>query len=270
MKEYFDVIGYFSSKYISHKRNIISRVHNCLLKALQVEIVLPKLIVMVLDNDIVHNVDEVPRFVCKTEVLGKIMAYLFKELHKVIMTYKEALPNRARRYKYPQIIWIAPPENVNFTRDENRLRSKFTYCLNWLCAMYDEMHTLELKKIWDTEDGNLFVPDAARFTAEGYLRYWSAVDKTVKYFDSTVCRPNNPKQKKEVNNNNNSRDGVPPGAPINNQQRNNAQKRHWNRKWISSKVPCSNRLPDRLSDGRKLPHPPQASNTTDGRDDRRN
>ena len=48
--------------------------------------------------------------------------------------------------------------------------------------------TLPLKKVWDAKDNNLFLKDSQCFTTDGYLAYWEAIDRTVRYFDSIFLK----------------------------------------------------------------------------------
>ena len=142
MKIYYDVFTFYSNDYMApNDINAVSRVRNSLICAIRDLINLPKVIVIVLDDDIVKSV-KVPKDVSETEVYGRIVTYLVKEYHRILEAYKDLLPNKSRKYKFPQVIWIAPPNNRDFKN--NNKRSKFASALDTVCKMYDEMVMLEL------------------------------------------------------------------------------------------------------------------------------
>ena len=51
-----------------------------------------------------------------------------------------------------------------------------------------QLHTsvLELKKIWDPNDSSLVIYGTEKFSPLGYTKYWEAVDRMIKYCDTTT------------------------------------------------------------------------------------
>ena len=44
------------------------------------------------------------------------------------------------------------------------------------------MTTLEMIKVWDHNDSNLFISESYRFTAEGLKKYWMSADSAIRYW----------------------------------------------------------------------------------------
>ena len=109
---------------------------------------LPKAIIFVLDNNIIQEV----QFNHSDEYDGFLMVlkYLVGTVHKLISSYKEKLPTKAKREFFPHIIWIAPPDHISFP--DRIAHRKFGEALETTILQYDEMCVLRLKKVWDTEE----------------------------------------------------------------------------------------------------------------------
>ena len=75
-----------------------------------------------------------------------------------------------------------------FLGEENELRDKFNSCLRAIGKLHENVSVLELKKIWDRHDSQLFVQSTSRYTAEGLRSYWLAVDRSIQFCDTTIMK----------------------------------------------------------------------------------
>ena len=122
--------------------------------------------------------------------------HIMDMLHEFILSHKKKLPAKARKYKYPSVIWIIPPVHCNFS--DFRKRQNFAVSLQDAAMQFNEMRYLQLKT-WDQEDMKLIDRNNTggyRFTSRGLLRYWSAVDNAVEFWDSQH-KPQMPARKRE-------------------------------------------------------------------------
>ena len=107
----FEVRSFFNSKYVSHDPSVLSRIHNCLVKALNENATLPKVIIFVLDNGILkemaHNGSGIS---IKIETQ---LNWLLKECEKVVTMYKAFLPSKSVREYVPNSYGLHPC-NINF------------------------------------------------------------------------------------------------------------------------------------------------------------
>ena len=180
--DHYDVKAFTTSRYLSHDRSVVSRFRNLLVKAIHEEILLLKAIVLVPEDDIIRNIQyEGPDVI---EAYKRIVQWISKEIHRVILAYKDIMPNKARRYRYPAVIWVVPPTNVNFFN--NDLRRDFGLALESAASKYSEFWALQLKKVWETDNPNYYDDNGQRFTAKGKKKYWEAVDSTVKFWSTTL------------------------------------------------------------------------------------
>ena len=163
---------------------MLTRLWNGVAKAIKENILLPKMMVIVPDDDIIKLIQhDGPEFV---KSAGRILNSIMKDHEKLISIQKDHLPRRSRRHMYPQIIWIEPPVHINFSN--NLLREQFNNKLNDVASYYENVSVLQLKKVWDPDNGNLYLADSAHFTSEGLNANWRAIDATVRYADTILVK----------------------------------------------------------------------------------
>ena len=151
-------------------RNILSRLRNSLVTALNEHKGLPKLIVFVIDDDIItsaptNSEDSI------TQQYEYILNALFKLIERSIDCYKDVLPAKAKREHVPHILWMAPPTHKFFSESNNEKRCKFANALNNVVLLYTDVTMLRLVKSWNHEDSNLFLKEQYRYTSEGLRKY---------------------------------------------------------------------------------------------------
>ena len=190
VKANFDFTGFFAS-FINDNPSLISRMTNLLINAIECKVngrllPLPKIVVVVPDNDIICLLSDKDCFSGIAQLLSQIVNHIMTEYERTLAVYKEYLSAKSLHPGYPHILWIQAPQHNNFK--DNSLRFKFNKCINELVHHHANTSTLELKKVWDPSDVNLFLAESQRFTNEGYHAYWEAVDWTVRYFDSVILR----------------------------------------------------------------------------------
>ena len=176
----FDTVGFFTN-FFNDNPSMVSRMANLMNSVIECKynsklMSLPKLIVIVPDNDIIKLLSEKDCFSSLSKPFSRILNYIMTEHERAIASYKDYLPAKCIQ-DYPYILWIQAPFHDNFT--DNSLRYKFNKCLTEAVNFHLNMSTLELKKVWDSKDSNLFIKENQRFTCDGYRSYWEAVDRTV-------------------------------------------------------------------------------------------
>ena len=182
--QFYGVTTFATNKFNSNNPSLISRMHNQLVRAINEEILLPKIIVVVPDEDILSLVQ------CNKEDFtyncSSITDWLMKQYTRIMLEYRNTLPLRSKQLTATQVVWIEAPYHVSFRNNE--LRKLFNQSLSDVARYHECMSVFQLKKIWDQEDSNFYMGDADRFTAEGLHAYWAAVDKTIKFCDTTVMK----------------------------------------------------------------------------------
>ena len=172
MKEHFGVTAFMNNS-LDVNRSILSRMRNCLIKAIEDKYLLPKLIVILMDADILScTKDE------QMTVYTSLINWLAVEFNKLVNIHKDRLPMRAVKGEYPHFVWIAPLRHVNVKN--NYYREKITSSIKTVTSTFNNHIMLQLKKIWDAEDRTLF--KHKRLTEIGLGKYWESVDSAIEFW----------------------------------------------------------------------------------------
>ena len=146
---------------------------------------LPKVIILVLDNDVVKDIEQVDSTLPVS--VETLLNWLIKEVNQVVQNYKNYLPKKSLCEYVPHILWICPPTHKYFGERSNLKRKEMTKCLNELLKSQTNMSCLQMVKIWDHEDSSLFIYDLYRFTTERIKKYWLSVDSAIRYWVTAIA-----------------------------------------------------------------------------------
>ena len=188
IKAHFDTVGYYNNTFSSDNPSLISRMANLMSHAMASQIggwlqPLPKLIIVVPDNDIIRLFEE---FEGISKPLSCILNYIMTEHERCIGSFKEMLPAKSLKADYPQILWLHAPQHDNFANNSQRF--KFNKCLDEVSKLHSNVSTFMFKKVWDPKNGNFYLKESGRFTADGLRAYWETADRTARYFDSVILK----------------------------------------------------------------------------------
>ena len=184
----FEVSEFTSARSTSNTRNILSRIRNNVATALNEHSGLPKLILFVLDDDIITSIPSNSNDNSLTKEYEYVLNSLITMLERVIDTYKDWLPSKAKRENIPHLLWIAPPSHRYFSDSNNEKRAKFTSALGTVVTLHDNNSMLRLVKFWDHNDTNLFLEEQYRFTNEGLNIYWRSIDAGIKFWGLALAK----------------------------------------------------------------------------------
>ena len=147
MGDHFDILEFTSNRY--EDGNVLNRIHNNVVRAMEKHVLFPKSIPVILDSDLIKSLDDQDI----ARVVGIGIDYLVKTLHHTIATYRDLLPAKSRRFKYPTVLWITPPCHVNFT--DNVKRQHLSGAIENAALQYNEMRFLKLRN-WSYHDTSFF------------------------------------------------------------------------------------------------------------------
>ena len=116
MKQNFDVLPFFTMGKSAADPEIISRIRNCLIEALNKKPLLPKYIMVVLEHDILDGLlDRNDRISDAKIIITRAIEAMMSGMQRLILERKEFLPKKLIKIGYPQTIWIEPPQHKNFS-----------------------------------------------------------------------------------------------------------------------------------------------------------
>ena len=187
MKQNFEISIFFNTDYMKTSsfehntqiKNRVARVHNTLVRAMRTRGTLPKFILLILEDDIINFLNFNDYGV--SEMQGRVIEFLVKEINASIESFKGFLPNKAKKQRYPQLIWLQPSLHKNYYN--TGLRKKFGTNMNNIVPIYSNNTVLRLKQFWDSENSNLVCTHRSRLSAQGHRTFWQAVDRTMRFAD---------------------------------------------------------------------------------------
>ena len=150
--------------------------HNQFISAIKEHTLLPKLVVLIMDDDLICTFKYADYGV--SEAFGHIIHSLAAEFNKIVESYKDKLPLKALRKEYPKFIWIAPPLNCSF--DNNILRNKLTKSIKSTLEIQQHQMMLKIVICWEYDNSSLY--RNGFFTADGFHKYWQSIDSAIEFW----------------------------------------------------------------------------------------
>ena len=113
-----------------------------------------------------------------SSVFGACINWLVSEMHRIVTGYKEQLPSKSRKFRYPQFLWVPALYHDGF--DNNLYREKFNKGLYSVMDLYREMNILKLHT-WNPKDSATVTNGS--LNGVGHNRYWTAVNDAFQAWD---------------------------------------------------------------------------------------
>ena len=151
-------------------RSVLGRIRNTLASVLNVDLLLPKYVMLVIDDDILRCVKFNRQGLLM--IFGKCIQWLADELHTMIMQVKSWLPVKAKKLRYPQLLWVTLPYHSNFKN--NNIRFKFNQGLESVVSKYADMKVLKIRRRWNYSDNSVAL--TGKLVTDGVVTYWSGID----------------------------------------------------------------------------------------------
>ena len=118
-RENFEVSGFMGDSFKSLDTNLISRMRGTFLKAIKDKVLLPKMVVLVPDDDIINYLKG--RGSATSYSMGKVLHWIMSEFARLVAGHKDQLQKRARKTNYPHFIWIQAPLHKYFSKENAQL-----------------------------------------------------------------------------------------------------------------------------------------------------
>ena len=163
--------------------NPLSRILNVLLSAMRSKAFLPKLMVIILEDDIIKYTRYDDYGV--TALYGQLIDYLATEVRKLIDEFKQKfLPAKTSREDYPQVLWVLPTTHMFYHSNKNTLRKKFAGEMEIQLRFQPYMHAVKLSKIWaGVGNHNLVGRYDHRMTVMGIAGFYKDLDEIVRLYN---------------------------------------------------------------------------------------
>ena len=159
-------------------RSVLGHLHNAFVAALNANGKLPKMILVVIEDDIIKCVNFDKAGI--SQVFGRCVQWLADEIRTAIHKHKADLPGKCKKNLYPQVFWVAIPSHLNFLN--NHTRFKFNQSLETVLLLYNEMKVLKLQRRWQFNDTSVSI--IGQITPPGFTTYWSVVDEAIQFWEN--------------------------------------------------------------------------------------
>ena len=176
IRAHYDITSVCSGRIDASGRNIISRLRNHLVHLMNEQVVPPKAIIIILDDEMLKELNHFKPGI--SEALGRLFEWLLNQFHRLMTAHKEKLPTKSRKFKFPTFIWFNLPTHNGFKYDEYRI--KYNAALEKAVILFQEMKLLKFLN-WDAEDNDLI--SDSKFTSFGLTKYWMSVNDAFEIWD---------------------------------------------------------------------------------------
>ena len=183
LRQHFNMITFCTGSTNASLRgcNVIGHVHNNYIQAINDHVLLPKYLIICVEDDILKAVNHYKSG--SDLAYAPLVKWLSMEIHRCTTAYKEKLPTKARKFKYPQILWPLLVFHDDFS--DNYYRDKFNGCILSAILRHRNMYSLRVLT-WDNSDRNLV--SNGSMTSKGTHCYWEALNDAFMAWDKDQMR----------------------------------------------------------------------------------
>ena len=179
---HYDATGFCQSATTALNGNILSRIRNALVEAINAQVVLQRAVILVLDNDLLNYFNHYKPGV--SLLLGKAVEWIANQFHRIITAHKEKLPSKSRKFKYPTILWSKLPIHKEWT-EINESRTKLNTCIKNTVSLFREMEILEFPE-WNSNDSSIVT--RSKLNAKGFIQYWQCINRGFEEWDKAQMK----------------------------------------------------------------------------------
>ena len=201
-KSNFEIKVVTNNRFSEWSNDTLSRIRNAFLNAAQNGKVIPKLITVIMEDDVIKRIGDQPELGL---IYNKIINWLFAEFKKILESTMDLVAPKSKKEDNPYILWILATRHEKYPNDKKR--GKFNDCLTSVGKLYSNNFTLDLKQLWDPKELSLYNPNEKKLTAYGLKTYWKSVDRTIKFCNSIIDRITAKKYLNRINNVSHQRPG---------------------------------------------------------------
>ena len=176
IKDSFEYYAYCQSKYEHSDTNMLNRLRNALIQGINEQGKLPKVVVLVQDDDLLEFLNYGEQGM--SSLVVSCIEWICKQFEALVKLAAEGLPPKAVKDGYPQLYYVAPPHHQHFKN--NHSRSKLINVMEVTFKDFKDIRIIRMKEFWDYKDGSL-VNSKGQFTDIGWETYWISIGAAVKF-----------------------------------------------------------------------------------------
>ena len=160
-----------------------SRLHNALVQGLEKCSTIPKMVIVVLEDDLIHHIGEVRE---SQEYYKHYIEAIYQDFAETCKKLHTMMPTSSKRENWPKIIMIEASIHRYYKNIQSR--KDFNEEAQIAAKKFQNIWSVALKQIWNEHNLNLYRFDEQKFTGEGLCTFWKAVDRTIMFCDKKISR----------------------------------------------------------------------------------
>ena len=178
-------VQFFTANPLSEITNIMTRMVNSLVKALNEVKVLPRIILVIPDDNILHQVGKLNPSTDALIVIEKAVNWMLTQMERAISSKKEYLRKRkpgAVTSGEPKVIWVKMLKRYNACNNLMQIRNMFNDTVE-KCMLDKSAHYI-IDICEKLSDPCYFMPaEPYDLTNDGKTRFWKELDMLLESFD---------------------------------------------------------------------------------------
>ena len=194
IRAHYDATGFCSAKIKGMQGNILSRIRNSLIEAVNKQILLPKVIIVIIEHDVLIDLNHYKPGV--SEATGRLAEWLINQFHRIITSHKEKLPSKSRKFKFPTILWTKTVNHNAYSKRDQEVIDKWNEALEKAAGLFREMATLKLTG-WNVGNFNYLAADG-KMNNNGLFRFWQSVNDSFESWDREAMKNNRGQKQEQV------------------------------------------------------------------------
>ena len=148
---------------------------------------MPKMLIIVLENDLIDEVNTRNREAAQA-MFETYINYIMDSIDQIISHFEDILPDNAKRIGWPKRIFISPSMHRNYTQQDLKLRRTLADVMETAAETRRNYWFLKLVQVWEEHNINNVRSDTNQITNDGLATFWKAVDCTIRFCDKKLIR----------------------------------------------------------------------------------
>ena len=170
----------FTARPLSEEKNVVTRIMNAFLKALNDFLRMPKIVIMVPEFDLLRFISFYEQGT--SEVMESILTWMVTNIQRAVQSRKDMLLHKNKGSVapgQPNFVWVKVIDNFKSDKAALALRHKFNRALEKVIADKKSHFIMDVSEV--VRDINLYNKNG--LNGDGRVQYWMAIDRRLKLFD---------------------------------------------------------------------------------------
>ena len=176
--EFYNV-SCFTTNLLSEMKDVLARLVNSFVKALNENVYLPRLVVVIPEDDLLHFIDH---FCSGISLISSVaINWIVNQMERAVEAIKDYLQRQclgAIAPNEPKFIWVKAISK-GFRKTESTVKYKYNPEMEEALTNQRNHYIMSLQRSFNSTHFN----SRGKFTASGNVRFWDEINKLLESFD---------------------------------------------------------------------------------------